>query len=232
MRSHIDDLLCITKGTLEDHLANLKWVLSRLQDTNLKVNACKSSFCETENEDLGYILSWDRIKLQHKKVQLICVLWPNYCKLWLSWIETYTTPGLIKITTSLNFRLNSKLNFDKKWHTLVIDLSKILKKLDFVRKVQYGHQLRLDVSVEPDTSEQHGTRANIDSVTASLAVQKLATGNQLLTKFKHLSRSHKNNSLKVQLDTGSDGDLMFHKQGTIKLFTTWIGRAKVLAYVN
>eukprot|EP00804_Cyclotella_cryptica_P020963 CCRYP_009288-RA/>CCRYP_009288-RA protein AED:0.48 eAED:0.48 QI:0/-1/0/1/-1/1/1/0/70 len=39
VRAYIDDLLCITKGTLEDHLAKLELVLSRLQDANFKVNA-------------------------------------------------------------------------------------------------------------------------------------------------------------------------------------------------
>ena len=34
VRAYIDDLLCITKGTLEDHLAKLDLVLSRLQDAN------------------------------------------------------------------------------------------------------------------------------------------------------------------------------------------------------
>eukprot|EP00804_Cyclotella_cryptica_P026163 CCRYP_009761-RA/>CCRYP_009761-RA protein AED:0.05 eAED:0.05 QI:0/-1/0/1/-1/0/1/0/163 len=34
VRAYIDDLLCITKGTLEDHLAKLELVLSRLQDAN------------------------------------------------------------------------------------------------------------------------------------------------------------------------------------------------------
>eukprot|EP00804_Cyclotella_cryptica_P007931 CCRYP_019671-RA/>CCRYP_019671-RA protein AED:0.42 eAED:0.42 QI:0/0/0/0.5/0/0/2/0/238 len=36
IRAYIDDLLCITKGTLEDHLAKLELVLSRLQEANLK----------------------------------------------------------------------------------------------------------------------------------------------------------------------------------------------------
>ncbi len=57
VRAYIDDLSCITKGTLEDHLAKLDLVLSRLQDANLKVNARKSNFCTTETEYLGYILS-------------------------------------------------------------------------------------------------------------------------------------------------------------------------------
>ena len=62
VRAYIDDLLCITKGTLDDHLAKLDLVLSILEDANLKVNACKSNFCATETEYLGSILSQDGIK--------------------------------------------------------------------------------------------------------------------------------------------------------------------------
>ena len=39
VRAYIDDLLCITKRTLDNHLAKLEMILSRLQDANLKVNA-------------------------------------------------------------------------------------------------------------------------------------------------------------------------------------------------
>ena len=67
-----------------------------------------------------------------------------------------------------------------------------------------------DVSAKLDISEPHVPRTIVDSVTAVLAVQQLATGNQSSTKLKHLSRSRKNNFLRVLLDTGSDGDLMFH----------------------
>ena len=52
-----------------------------------------------------------------------------------------------------------------------------------------------DVSVKSDTTEPHVSRTIVDSVTAVLAIQKLVTGNQSLTKLKHLSRSCKNNFL-------------------------------------
>ncbi len=45
-----------------------------------------------------------------------------------------------------------------------------------------------DVSVKLDSSEPNVTRAQMDSVTAVLAVQKLLTEKQSLTKLKHLSR--------------------------------------------
>jgi hypothetical protein len=48
VRAYIDDLLCITKGSQEDHLDKLGLVLTRLQDTALKVNAGKSFFCAVE----------------------------------------------------------------------------------------------------------------------------------------------------------------------------------------
>jgi hypothetical protein len=46
VQSYLDDLLCITKGSLADHLDKLRQVLTRLQDAGLKVNAAKiESLC-------------------------------------------------------------------------------------------------------------------------------------------------------------------------------------------
>ena len=55
VRAFIDDLLVITRGTLEDHLDKLGEVLRRLREAGLKVNAAKSFFCTHEIEYLGYI---------------------------------------------------------------------------------------------------------------------------------------------------------------------------------
>ncbi len=44
VRAYIDDLLVITRGTLEDHLEKLGEVLRRLREAGLKVNAAKSFF--------------------------------------------------------------------------------------------------------------------------------------------------------------------------------------------
>ena len=55
VRAYIDDLLVITRGTLEDHLVKLGEVLRRLREAGLKVNAAKSCFCTHEIEYLGYI---------------------------------------------------------------------------------------------------------------------------------------------------------------------------------
>ncbi len=74
VRTSLDDLLCISKGRLDDHLAKLQRVFIRLWNVGLKVNAHKSCFYATETEYLGYILSRDGIKPQPKKVQAIFAL--------------------------------------------------------------------------------------------------------------------------------------------------------------
>ena len=73
IQTYIDDLLYITKGSLDDHLAKLRRVLIRLQDTGLKVNACKSFFVTLRQNtyDLSYP---ERLSNQNKKVHAILAL--------------------------------------------------------------------------------------------------------------------------------------------------------------
>jgi hypothetical protein len=52
-RAYLDDLLCISKFSLEDHLEKLVEVLRQLCNAGLKVNAAKSTFCALEIEYLG-----------------------------------------------------------------------------------------------------------------------------------------------------------------------------------
>ncbi len=76
VQAYMDDLLIITRRTLEEHLQKMETVLTRLYDAGLKVNAAKSSFCAHEIEYLGYILTREGIKTQPKKVQAILTLSP------------------------------------------------------------------------------------------------------------------------------------------------------------
>ncbi len=76
VRAYIDDLLIITRGTIEDHISKTETVLTQLRDAGLKVNAAKSFFCTHEIEYLGYILTRGGIKPQQKKVQAILALNP------------------------------------------------------------------------------------------------------------------------------------------------------------
>ncbi len=77
----MDDLLIITRQTLDKHLQKMETVLTRLRDAELKVNVAKSWFCAHEIEYLGYILTRKGIKPQSKKVQVILALnLPNNVK--------------------------------------------------------------------------------------------------------------------------------------------------------
>ncbi len=76
VRAYLDDLLCRSKLSLEDHLDKLEEVLRRLCNTGLKVNAAKLTFCALEIEYLGYVLTRDGIKPQSNKVQAILAIKP------------------------------------------------------------------------------------------------------------------------------------------------------------
>jgi hypothetical protein len=76
VRAYYDDLLCISKLSLEDHLDKLEVVLGQLCKAGLKVNAAKSTFCALEIEHLGYVLTRDGIKPQSNKVQAILAIKP------------------------------------------------------------------------------------------------------------------------------------------------------------
>ncbi len=76
VRAYLDNLLCISKLSLEDHLKKLEVVLGRLCDAGLKVNAAKSTLCALEIEYLGYVLTRDGIKPQSNKVQAILAIEP------------------------------------------------------------------------------------------------------------------------------------------------------------
>ncbi len=76
VQADIDDLLTITRGTLDDHFLKIETVLTRLCNNGLKVNAAKSSVCTHEIEYFGYILTREGIKPQPKKVQAILALNP------------------------------------------------------------------------------------------------------------------------------------------------------------
>ena len=103
VRTYLDDLLIITKGSLEDHLEKLRVVLIRLQDAGLKINANKSKFCALETEYLGYILTRDSIKPRLNKVQAMLALAPprnvKEADSW-GWFNTIETTGQDAATCS------------------------------------------------------------------------------------------------------------------------------------
>jgi hypothetical protein len=53
VQAYLDDILCISRSSLGDHLENLEKVLRYLCNAGLKVNAEKLTFCALEIEYLG-----------------------------------------------------------------------------------------------------------------------------------------------------------------------------------
>jgi hypothetical protein len=76
VQAYIDDLLCISRISLKDHLEKLEEVLRQLRDADLKVKADTSTFCALEIEYPGYVLTKDGIKPQSNKVQAILTIQP------------------------------------------------------------------------------------------------------------------------------------------------------------
>jgi hypothetical protein len=74
VRAYLDDLLCISKLSLKDHLEKQEEVPRGVCNAGLKVNAAKLTFCALEIEYLGYVLTRDGIKPQSNKVQAILAL--------------------------------------------------------------------------------------------------------------------------------------------------------------
>ncbi len=74
VRAYLDDLLCISKLSLEDHLEKLEEVFRWICYAGLKVNATKLAFCALEIEYLEYVLTRDDIKPQSNKVQAILII--------------------------------------------------------------------------------------------------------------------------------------------------------------
>jgi hypothetical protein len=74
VRTNINGLLCLTKGSFKDPLEKLKRVLYRLREAGLKVNGNKSFFAKTELEYLGYWITYDGIKPLPDKVKAILAI--------------------------------------------------------------------------------------------------------------------------------------------------------------
>ena len=66
--TYIDDILCIGKGTIQEHLDQLEEIFQRFSKAGLKVNAPKCSFDLKEIPYLGYTISMDGLKPDPKKV--------------------------------------------------------------------------------------------------------------------------------------------------------------------
>lgn len=71
VRTYLDDLLIVSSGTFEDHLAEVTEVMKRLQKAGLKCKIEKCKFAVPEVEYLGYIITREGIKPDPKKIAAI-----------------------------------------------------------------------------------------------------------------------------------------------------------------
>ena len=83
VQTYINDLLCLTKGSFEDHLECLELVFCRLRDAGLKVNARKSFFVQPELEYLGYWITQQGIQPLKDKVAVIMKIDPSNVNRWV-----------------------------------------------------------------------------------------------------------------------------------------------------
>ena len=67
---YIDDIL-VRGNTPQDHLNNLTTVLTRLQEADLRLKREKCSFCVSEVEYLGHIISAEGLKPSPNKIKAI-----------------------------------------------------------------------------------------------------------------------------------------------------------------
>ena len=58
-------------NTLQDHLNNLTVVLTRLQEADLRLKREKCSFCVSEVEYLGHIISAEGLKPSPNRIKVI-----------------------------------------------------------------------------------------------------------------------------------------------------------------
>ncbi len=97
VQAYLDDLFCISRNNLEDHLEKLDEVLRHLCNAGLKVNMQKLTFCALEIEYLGYILTRDGIKPQSNKMQAILTIQllkrVKQLRHFLAWCNTIVTSG-------------------------------------------------------------------------------------------------------------------------------------------
>jgi Reverse transcriptase (RNA-dependent DNA polymerase) len=71
IKTYIDDLLTISKGSWYEHLQHLEVVLQRLKYAGLKVNANKCFFGKPALEYLGYWITQNGIQPVTKKIKPI-----------------------------------------------------------------------------------------------------------------------------------------------------------------
>ena len=108
------------------------------------------------------------------------------------------------------YKISNK--FNEKYDLKNLAAEKFDLSQNFARNSNFSSDLDFDdnFSSNPDFDTE------LLGVTAVIAEMISATENQASTDHEHLSNHRNNNLIKVLLDSGSDGDLMFHKKRNLQ----------------
>ena len=120
------------------------------------------------------------------------------------------SPGLNEAT---NLQINSETDQNEFNYAFATQTS---SDIDSVSTFNEEDNSVLDTSSH--TEAEFDTHDDEVQVTAIVAKLIHTAGSNALKTGKHLSKSHKSNLIRVQLDSGSDGDLWFQEKGTPKCF--------------
>ena len=106
VHTYLDDCLCLTGGTWEDHHEKLEQVLVWLKSTGLKLNAQKFFFRQSQLEYLGYWITQDGIQLLPKKVlairDLMALKTRKELRRFIGMVETPVFEDVYKCAVSAN----------------------------------------------------------------------------------------------------------------------------------
>ena len=69
VKTYADDILVLFKESLSKNIEQLMIIFGRLSAAGLKINVPKCSFVLKDITYLGYVITWDGIKTDPKKVQ-------------------------------------------------------------------------------------------------------------------------------------------------------------------
>ena len=71
VKVYLDDIVVHTKGTFEEHIQQLRLVLEKLRQANLKIKLKKCHFCFLSIEYLRHIIGRDGVQVDPKKIEKV-----------------------------------------------------------------------------------------------------------------------------------------------------------------
>ena len=69
--AYLNDILIITKGTLEEHEKELDKIMQRLNDENLAINLQKCEFAKEHKKWLGFVVTQNGVTMTKQKCDAI-----------------------------------------------------------------------------------------------------------------------------------------------------------------